>query len=160
MLDDWPDEATRAARICFSEGGRIVTAGDADLAALGAAARSPFAPQLERDPDTSAILARIDEMKATVPAADPVAPCDRVEGPAPSAAGVPDTAGMLPEGTYRAQITAASLLAGGAPQQDADNHGGVWTLTFEDGALVIDDVRTRDGEHSTDEGVYCVHGGR
>ena len=43
---------------------------------------------------------------------------------------------------------------------DADNHAGIWTMTFKDGTVTIQDVVTRSGRRSTDSGPYCVVGGR
>ena len=44
--------------------------------------------------------------------------------------------------------------------EDANNHGGIWTLMFDDGRVVVEDVRDSDGRESRDEGAYCVSGER
>jgi TRAP-type transport system periplasmic protein len=76
---------------------------------------------------------------------------------------VPGATGAEPEfseGSFRAEITAETLLDAGLNREDALNHAGMWTLTFRDGVLLVDDVNERTGERSTGEGVYCVVGAR
>jgi TRAP-type transport system periplasmic protein len=62
----------------------------------------------------------------------------------------------FPEGSFRAEIPSQMLLDAGVGREDALNHAGVWTLTFRDGVLRVEDVNERTGERKADEGVYCV----
>jgi hypothetical protein len=58
------------------------------------------------------------------------------------------------------EISAQTMIEGGVTQEEAGNHAGIWTLTFDDGELVIEDVRARDDLQGRDDGVYCVDGDR
>ncbi|WP_104140971.1 TRAP transporter substrate-binding protein [Arthrobacter sp. ZGTC131] len=74
----WADEALPAiaddaARFC-RDGGTVVTATDAEVAAFKAAA-APVYTQLERDPGTKALIAKIRALASSEPAAAAVRPC-------------------------------------------------------------------------------------
>ena len=157
LLADLPDEAALAGEFCAA-GGRVVTAGADDLAALQQAAE-PVTRLLEQDPSHRAVLDRIRVLRAALPPPGAVPPCEPVLAPVPEPdpAAVPaDTGGAFPEGVYRMEVSAEDLVAQGATPQDGRNHGGIWTMTFHDGRLVLEDRRSGDGQQSSSTGVYCV----
>lgn len=151
-------DASLAQEFCAA-GGVVVTAGEADLAALEAAA-APVYDALDDDPLTATLLSGIRRLKAAAQAPGPVAPCGDADSGAPAEDGIADTAGGFPQGVYRMAVTAEELLAQGATQELADNHAGRWTLTFQDGRVGIEDVRDSNGQRSTDDGTYCLTNGR
>jgi TRAP-type C4-dicarboxylate transport system substrate-binding protein len=157
-LADPAGEAAAAAEFC-DRGGRITTASEADLAALEAAAQ-PVYDELNRDPVTADLVTAIRQIGAGAPAPDPVATCEPGPPVASAVATTPDTEGVFPEGVYRVHRTEAELEAAGMSALDAENHGGIWDLTFTDGRLIGRDVRDSDGQVSTDETSYCVSDGR
>jgi TRAP-type C4-dicarboxylate transport system substrate-binding protein len=158
--DDVMADATGAsadAQDYCARGGRIVTAPDADVAALQAAAQ-PVVDRATEDPDTAALVASVRELADDRPPTV-MSPCGTTPPPA-SAVSVPDTAGAFPEGVYRTESSAEELVAAGMTELEASNHAGIWTLTFDGGEVVVQDVRTRDGQASTGTGSYCVANGR
>jgi TRAP-type transport system periplasmic protein len=158
---DLPDEAALAWKFCAA-GGEVVIAEPAELAALELAAE-PVLRQLEQDPASRAMMMRARMLAAALPPPPAVTPCSAgdTEPPDLLPVAVPaDTEGAFPEGVYRMQVSAQSMLDRGASQQDAGNHAGIWTMTFSDGRVVIEDVRARDGQRSTGSGAYCVDAGR
>ena len=158
--DDVMADATGASadgQAYCANGGRIVTAPDADVTALKAAAQ-PVLDRATEDPDTAALVASIRELADDRPPTV-MSPCATAPPPA-SAATVPDTAGAFPEGVYRTESTAEELVAAGMTELQASNHAGIWTLTFDGGEVVVEDVRARDGQESTGTGSYCVSDGR
>ena len=42
----------------------------------------------------------------------------------------------------------------------ASQYAGAWEMTFDEGAVSIEDVNAATGQAHTDQGVYCVTGGR
>lgn len=68
-----PAIADDAAKFC-RDGGTIVTATDAEVAAFKAAA-APVYAQLERDPGTKALIAKIRALASSEPAAAAIRPC-------------------------------------------------------------------------------------
>ena len=161
LLTAQPDETGLAEAYCAA-GGTVVTASAGDIAALRQAAQ-PVYDELEQDATTRTAISRIEKLKSEIPRPAPLEPCKPTGDPAPAVDAAPlqaDTAGVFAEGVYRRSIPADLLLAKGASQRDADNHAGIWTMTFKDGTVTIEDVLTRDGRRSTDSGPYCVEGGR
>lgn len=161
LLTAPPDETGLAEAYCAA-GGTVVTASAGDIAALRQAAQ-PVYDELEQDPTTRTAIDRVEGLKSDLPVQAPLEPCKPTGGPAPASDATPlpaDTVGVFPEGVYRRSIPAELLLAKGTSQVDASNHAGIWTLTFKDGTVTMDDVLTSTGRRSTDSGPYCVAGGR
>ena len=161
VLAEPADEAALAAAYCAA-GGTVIIAGAGDVAALRQAAEPVYA-DLEQDATTRKAIARIEGLKREVARPAPIEPCGPTDASdsgtnRPSLAA--DTTGAFPEGVYRRSIPADLLLAKGASQEDANNHAGLWTMTFEDGEITIEDVRVGDGQRSSDSGPYCVENGR
>lgn len=138
-----------AAEFC-DEGGTIVLASDADLAALREAVEPVYA-KLTEDADTAEFIAEIENLKASI-TTEPLVVPDGCTGPAPAhdaaiAEGTDDPSVL--NGTYRLEWTAddlfEALLAPPTPLQppppdveqqirtDAEQNAGVVRLTFEDG---------------------------
>lgn len=68
-----PPIADDAAKF-FRDGGTVVTATDAEVAAFKAAA-APVYAQLERDPGTRALIAKIRALASAEPSAAAIPPC-------------------------------------------------------------------------------------
>lgn len=162
QVRDWSLSSTtpdaEAAREFCDAGGSIVLAEDADLAALELAAR-PVYEELERDPATRGLIEEIRLLEADTSPPPAVEPCGEPASDGAAAGLEPDRA-VFPQGVYRMEITAQAMIDAGVSREDAGNHAGIWTLTFDDGNLVIEDVRARDGLENRDDGVYCVDGER
>jgi hypothetical protein len=61
---------------------------------------------------------------------------------------------------YRVEHTTDSLVEAGVDRPRAGDHAGLWTLRFDGGRVVVEDVNEYSGERVVDEGVYCAEGGR
>jgi hypothetical protein len=139
QVRDWSIETRtsdveEAARFC-EDGGTIVHASDADLAALVAAV-APAYVELEADPQTrtqiEAIRALAQDLASDATAPDPcgtelVADTDEPAEPDAEA----DNSAI--NGIYRWEFTRAELEAAGLPPDQVDGNVGVWTNRFEDG---------------------------
>jgi Bacterial extracellular solute-binding protein, family 7 len=157
-IENRDSDGEEAAAYC-ERGGHVVLADEASVAALEAAA-SPVYAELESDDRTRDLIAAIREMKQTVQVVVPnPSACGEVE-PAgsgtettgPSAVGdvEPDE---FPQGSFRVENTAESLMAQGMNESDAFNYQGVWTLAFDGGALAIEDsVGVCNGSYSVAQG--------
>lgn len=138
---------TESAESYCSNGGRIVLAGESDLAGFTSATTSVYR-DLERDPATKLQIEGIRALKEELSAADATVPaCGPV---AASASPKPGSAGDFPDGVYRMEMTAEFLEEAGVDRPTAVNHAGIWTLFFEDG-------RFREGDCP---GTYSVEGDR
>jgi TRAP-type C4-dicarboxylate transport system substrate-binding protein len=125
-----PSESRLVRRFCT--GGRpvtAVTASRADVLALMRAAQPVYA-ELERDPQTRALIAAIRELKAKTPAAPTTAPPRGCAQDAPSTAGRELSPSAL-NGTYRMRLTKAGAVASGVPRDE--DIGNVQTQTLRDG---------------------------
>jgi TRAP-type C4-dicarboxylate transport system substrate-binding protein len=121
-----PPEDARVRRFC--DGGTVVTASRDEIAALARAARPVYA-ELERDPQTKALIGAIRELKASLreePAAAPPA-CAHETAATSGRRLSPSTL----NGTYRWRLTKAGAVAAGDPN-DPDI-GDVMTMTLRDG---------------------------
>lgn len=147
---DADSDGKLARRYC--EGGHVVLAGDADIAAFRAAFEPVYA-QLERDPQVRQSIADIRELARRTPP-DPMpkipASCSRL--PAASRAGARDPSFL--NGTYRWKITRAGALRVGADPDDP-TIGGLFTMTLRDGGFLME-----GSNGSRDRGTYKVVGNR
>jgi TRAP-type C4-dicarboxylate transport system substrate-binding protein len=148
------DEAT-----AFCErGGSVVVADEATIAALETAV-APVYEELEAEPETRDLIAAIRDMKPVAQVSGGTAPCGEV-GPGDTsaeAAGSGTSAvdsGEFPQGSFRAERTVEALMASGMSEADAHNYQGLWTLTFDEGALRIEDPA------GACDGTYTVASGR
>jgi len=146
--------ADDAAGFC-ADGGTVVLADAADLAAFQSAAEPVYA-ELEQDPQTKALIERIRDLGSRTATLAPVAACAPVEATPTSQ---PST-GEFPEGVYRMQISEQDFLDVGINQILATDHTGVWTMTFQaEGSLTIQSVPSPEGAEEGSS-VYCVAGER
>ena len=125
-IAEHPGEAAAASAWC-EDGGSIVMASEAQVAAFEAAAQPVFA-MIEGDPFNAEMIAAIRELKAkTQPSAGAVAcPPDPItwsEGP-------------LPEGMWTVEVSVEDLVGMGVPQDEAAGWAGVGTFTFQAGKAV------------------------
>jgi TRAP-type C4-dicarboxylate transport system substrate-binding protein len=156
-IDTMPNEAAAAASFCRS-GGRVVTADANSIAAMQQAVQPVYA-ELENDPTTRALIEQIRALNASTDPAPAPKPC----GPDAVALTSTDTeqeTTTFPQGVYRADLPPEVFLDAGLDKFDANNHAGLWTLSFDDGKLTMTDVNARTGKEQTSTGTYCVENGR
>jgi TRAP-type C4-dicarboxylate transport system substrate-binding protein len=126
-----PDESAEAIAAC-EDGTTVVLAGDTDLAALKEAVEPVYA-ELEKDPETKALIAAIRALKETTPSSDTVKAC----GPeSPAASPVPSLVPGDPSvlnGTYRQEQDADFLRAAGMAEAVIPDWVGIITLEMHDG---------------------------
>ena len=163
---DWsvenpPDEAALAGDFCAA-GGQVITLSAQELAGFEQGA-AQVTEDLRADEETATLLDAIATITDEVGAEPTTVPdCTRDDAADADAAGPtePDTAGVFPQGSFRADRPAADFVAAGVNEQDTFNHAGVWTMTFDRGRVVISDVNAGTGKTTTDEQPYCVDGDR
>jgi hypothetical protein len=140
-----PSDADQAAAFCES-GGTVVNASPGEVAAIQQAV-SPVYQDLEQDETTKQLVEGIQALKAELPEPPPIASCE----PAATGATTPSAGtAAFPDGVYRMEVTAESLMAAGVDRATAFGHAGTWTLTFEDGQF----------QEGTCVGTYPVQDGR
>ena len=163
---DWavaraPSEAAaRREQFCRVEGGRVVLATDADVAAFEQATQ-PVYDELQRDEATAALIERIRDIKEELPPVAPVTPCEPSGGEAePPVAGDGSAAVDFPEGVYRAEITEDDLRSffPEITDRDVESNHGTFTCKIADGRFSCGQ-RPR-GYIDTYEGRYEVAGDR
>jgi TRAP-type C4-dicarboxylate transport system substrate-binding protein len=139
QVRDWaietrPRDVEQATGFC-EDGGTIVLADDADLAALAAAAEPVYA-ELEADPQTEAQIEAIRALQQDLAteAATPE-PCGTQLAADDGERDEPDagTDDSVINGVYRWEFTREELEAAGEPPEEVDNNVGVWTNWFQDG---------------------------
>ena len=109
-------DAHQAAGFC-EYGGRVVLATDAQIAAFEEAGQPVYA-ELEQDDTTKALIERIRELKADMPAPATPKPCEpEPEFARPVEADAADTA-AFPGGVYRLEVTQDDLRAFGVTNPD------------------------------------------
>jgi len=129
------DPAATAAAYCSQANGTIAISSADDLAAMHAAT-APVIAQLQSDPLSAQVIARIRELaKSVTPPATPLAcaPGSVTRLPMPVLAPKGDQGAL--DGVWRLTIKGSTLIAAGATQVDAANNEGVWTWTFAGGKL-------------------------
>jgi len=155
-IEHTPSNVDLAEQFC-ARGGRVVSAGT-DRDELRQAVQSVY-DQLLTDEATAAM---IDQIEALMSDADMAAVplCDG----SPADAETTGTPGQdtFPEGVYRMEISEEELSAAGAPEGDAANEAGVYTLTIADGRFVLATrfhLASRNQEGLADcEGTYTTSG--
>ena len=139
-ITDAPRDSFAATRYC-AEGGRVVLASEADVAALQEAA-APYLATLEQDPATRDALTAIREIVADTADPDPVSACE--PGPSNRAdlskradlAPWPVTSSPSPiDGRYRVEITDAVLEGAGVPESEWRENHGTYTWEIADGRM-------------------------
>ena len=125
-IAEHPGEAAVAAAWC-KDGGSIVMASAAQVAAFEAAAQPVFA-RIEQDPFNAEMIAAIRELKA------------KTQPSAGAEACPPNTEtwseGPLPDGTWTVELSIEELVGMGVPQADTVGWTGMGTFTFQDGKAV------------------------
>lgn len=116
-----PKDSVSAAQFC-ANGGRVVLASDADVAALQQTV-APYLATLAQDPATSDALRHIRTIAEAAAEPDPVQACE--PGSVEDLEPWPVTNSPSPiDGRYRVQITDADLAAAAVPKSGwAENHG-------------------------------------
>jgi TRAP-type C4-dicarboxylate transport system substrate-binding protein len=155
-IDTRVSDVEEAAAFC-ERGGSVVFADQASLTALETAV-APVYAELESDAQTKDLIAAIKQMKQglQVAATAPVACGAAIPAGGDAEATGPEVstdAGDFPQGSFRVENTEESLMAQGMDESDAFNYQGVWTLTFDEGALSIEDpVGVCNGAYSVAQG--------
>ncbi|HET6548855.1 MAG TPA: TRAP transporter substrate-binding protein DctP [Solirubrobacter sp.] len=149
-----PEDA--AARRYCAAGGRVVLAGDADVAAMVAAVQ-PVYDELQRDATIRHMIVRLRALKAELPpdSSAVAAPC------APARAGTTVAAGTdahALDGVWRMDVTYEEGVEAGLPADVAGHEMGLQTIRMEGGRYDWR-WRARDGEQRC-PGVYRVTGDR
>jgi TRAP-type C4-dicarboxylate transport system substrate-binding protein len=156
---DWaiqtvPSDAEAARTFCRN-GGRVVSAGEADVAALEEGTASVYA-ELERDRQTQELIAAIRELKqsTTVSADAPVACGGKTKaGGGPSADAV--------DGVYRFRTTDKELRDNGATDPaEIDQWHGVYTITLSGGEYCWKQKAANHIENPDDCDTYELDGNR
>lgn len=136
----------------------VVTASEADLAGLLAAAR-PVYRRLESDPQTGAFISQITSMRTAMGNASLPVTC-----PAAGTAGSSAANATLLEGSWQATYTEAELVAAGGQPGSLDSGEGNWgsfTFTLGNGQWLL---RLTGGDPAVtpnnvvDSGTYVVTG--
>jgi TRAP-type transport system periplasmic protein len=159
-IETMPDESEDARAFCERSS---VAAGIPTDELEQAAAK--VEDELRDDPATAALIDAIGDLAADLGATPTsIEPCDPPDADEPTAGSDVDVdvedEGVFPEGVYRVEHTTGSLVAAGIDRPTAADHAGVWTLRFDGGRLVGDDVNEHTGQRIEDEGIYCVEDDR
>jgi TRAP-type C4-dicarboxylate transport system substrate-binding protein len=145
------DDAAAAAKYC-EQGGKIVAATPAHLAALEDAA-APVMAELEKDPATAKIITAIETLKSGITVPAPITGCT-----ATTATGKES----LLNGTYRSVVTLEALERAGVTDPAAlDDVPGINTTVLEDGSFHGTTLHTegpRKGETSEGHSTYEYDG--
>jgi TRAP-type C4-dicarboxylate transport system substrate-binding protein len=150
-VDATYDESTPAAQLC-SNGVRLIEASPAQLVDLRAAV-APVIDKLAADPVSGPLLVKIRAIAAQFPQVEePDVPAACRSAAASAAPGIPEEVSLLPDGTYRHQITAADVQAAGLHDRGLQ---GTWTLTVDKGTFAlsckfIDQPQTDCGQSHAD----------
>jgi TRAP-type C4-dicarboxylate transport system substrate-binding protein len=141
-------EPEAAAAFC-NDGGRVVLATQADLAALRTAARPVYA-LLERDAQTRALIGRIRSLARGLAAPEPVAACEPAQPP--------DTGAPELDGVWRVDIPYDAGVEDGLDPDTAASEFGLQTIRMQSGRYVWT-WRARTGDKRC-KGTYRVDGDR
>ena len=131
---EMPTDAEAAQSFC-SAGFRIVMAPPASLAAW-AEASLPVYDQLDDDPVTAEMIAKIQGLKKSVTVSErdrPVACGKEAKAPTPTAA--PAGMNVIPDGTYRRENSLEALMKAGVDKATAEEYDDVFTFTLADGVF-------------------------
>lgn len=152
LLAGLPDRED--AREFCAGGGQVVTAGNADLAPIQAAAQ-PVYTQMERDATTKNLIARIRQLKQGLPPAPPPpASCG-------STATTAQSGGQIPEGTYAAVATKQDALRLGWQDECAlRSDGAHLTLQLRGGRYIQTEGCKGHPDEIGSHGTYTVSGDR
>jgi TRAP-type C4-dicarboxylate transport system substrate-binding protein len=138
---DWAIETTPrdavAAKAYCTNGGVVVLASAADVAALERAAASVYV-DLESDPQTKRFISRIRALESDSPAVEAATACDGSAGGTSTGGAVKLAGGKagkraFPEGVYRIEYTFDYLRSKGFSEQHAHENQGIQTVTFRKG---------------------------
>jgi TRAP-type C4-dicarboxylate transport system substrate-binding protein len=156
---DWairsgPSDAEAARSFC-RQGGAVVNASEADLAALEDAT-APVYAELDRDQRTKELIAAIRELKqSTTVAADAPVAC----GAQPKAGGGPGADAV--DGVYRFRVTDKELRAEGVTDRyEIDQNHGVYTMTLSGGEYCWKQKAPNYVENDEDCDTYELDGDR
>jgi TRAP-type C4-dicarboxylate transport system substrate-binding protein len=138
------DERASVAALCQDGHLALVRASSAERAALRQAVQ-PVYDELERDVLTRELISEIEGLRAGLPSSEPPR-CSRARS---------KTAPRAVDGRWRADPSAAELVAAGASKEEIDVVEGPTTLEFDSGRWVARMTRSA----SVFRGTYSLDGG-
>ena len=151
-----------AARAFCAEGGRVVLASPAQLAALQQTV-APYLTQLSAEPVTATAIQAIKKTVAAVPATAPVAACgggNVAARPRPLEPWPVSTAATPLDGKYRAEVTDEMLKAAGAPETSWRENHGTYTWTISGGRMTFEQVAPNPLKNPTATFKFAVRGNK
>jgi TRAP-type C4-dicarboxylate transport system substrate-binding protein len=155
LIETTPSDADAARTYC-EDGGAVVLASDAQVAALEEAT-APLYAELERDERTRRLIAAIRRLKqSTTVSAETPKPCGK-----PGAAGAGATGSPIVDGVYRFEITDEQVRrAGMTDPVDVNEHHGIYTLTMSRGDYCWTQRAPNPLNNPEDCDTYEIHGNR
>jgi TRAP-type C4-dicarboxylate transport system substrate-binding protein len=146
------DQAEDAAEYCASGLGGIAHATWQEQDAVETAA-GPVLRAMEKDSFNRAAIARIRELRSTVPVVMAPETCSAVETatPLPTLPAAGDQ-GVI-DGVWRLEVEPQPLRAAGWTENDIANNVGTWTWTFDNGAYQYVEAHGR-----VCSGTYAING--
>lgn len=133
--DTRPSDADEAAALCERAPGTSVVIAGTDAVAEIEASAAPVARALRSDPVVDELVLRIEALKSSLGEPPAVTACEGPPLARPTQAAVPNTPAVFPDGVYRREVTAESLIAAGIDPSTAADHAAVFTLSFRNGAF-------------------------
>lgn len=131
-IADRPSDVDLALAWC-ADGGTVVLASEAQLAALAEAAQ-PVIDQVEADPTNAEVVAAIRSLKANTQLGPAVMACGNVTAqPAPNEEEQTWSEGLPPNGTWMVELTIEDVVAMGVLQSNAAGWAGTSIYEFQDG---------------------------
>jgi TRAP-type C4-dicarboxylate transport system substrate-binding protein len=156
-IETLPSDADAAAKYC-RDGGAVVLASDADIAALERAT-APVYAELERDEQTRELIEAIRQRRGEVAAPTPPAACGRPLGRDAARAGGDSDPRF--NGVFRIELTDADLRAVGITEQaELDENHGIYTITIEDGSYCWEQRAPNPLNNPDECSTYEVDGNR
>jgi hypothetical protein len=122
-----------------ADGGSIVLASDAQVAAFEAASKPVF-DQIKRDPSNAELIAAIRELKANTkpsPGAEACAPVNAQTSTEPTTGNEVWSEGLPPNGVWQVELTTDDIVQRGVSRSKAVTWAGTFTWTFKDGKAQI-----------------------
>jgi len=131
-IADRPSDVEAGAAWC-EDGGSIVLASEAQLAAFEAAVR-PVVDQIEADPNNAKYVAAIRTLKSDTQPGAAVTACGNIAaGPAPDEAEETWSEGLPPNGIWMVELTIEDIVRMGVLESNAEGWAGVSMYEFQDG---------------------------
>jgi TRAP-type C4-dicarboxylate transport system substrate-binding protein len=153
-IAEHPNDSDAATAYC-AEGGTVVLASEAQIAAFEKAAQPVF-DQIEQDPANAGYIAAIRALKAST---TPSAGAQACEPPTIQASSTSSTEGwsegLPPNGIWQVELNEEDLVAKGLPRGEAQAIAGVTNWEFQDGKFT-QNMLINSPRAGTCTGTYAV----